>query len=373
MTGGKPQIVQVPASDELLAYAEEIRSRYESLPKGPPRKGQDNHLKIQGDAIKASLDLRLVGRTTSQPQKTDVVAQVLFDKWLKHRNDVYKKADGTDHPVKGSLILAFASLGTPGRTRKRGQDEQPGPYDNWDFYTQTRANLIGLGMPPHLIRFMHEADGSEQKLEELFRGARNGEIHVLFGSTDKLGIGVNVQHRCVGLVQVTAPWNWDEPHQELGRVQRQFNQNDEFFCIRVVTSPSADAIKWERARQKEQSFRALMSGKIDGRTIRIPDDDLSSAEVMAAASGDLRLLERAELEGSLSRLDRLRRAWAQQQTALGYTIRDAEDQIAGKTRAITMIDTALARRTDTRGDAFAMTVAGQRYTKRAEAAAGSAR
>ena len=34
-----------------------------------------------------------------------------------------------------------------------------------------------------------------------------------------------------------------------------------------------------------------------------------------------------------------------------------------------MIGAALARRTDTRGDAFAMTVAGQRYTKRAEAAA----
>jgi N12 class adenine-specific DNA methylase len=367
MVGGKPEIVQVPASDELLAYADAIRWRYEHLPKGPPKKGADNHLKIQGDAIRAALDLRLVGRSTSQPQKADITADVIHGKWLKHRDDVYKRADGTDHPVRGSLILVFASLGTPGRTRKLAEDEQPGPYDTWDFYTELRGQLTARGMPGHLIRFIHQAANAQQK-EELFRACRNGEVAVLVGSTEKLGTGTNVQDRAVGLIQVTAPWNWDEPHQELGRVERQGNRNTEFFCIRVVTSPSADAIKWERARQKEQSFRALMSGHIEGRTIRIPDDDLSSAEVMAAASGDLRLLERAELEGTLSRLDRLRRAWAQNQTALGYTIRNAEEQIAGRERAIGLIDAALGRRKDTRGDAFAMTVAGQRHTKRAEAA-----
>lgn len=368
MTGGKPEIVQVPASDELLAYADSIRRRYESLPKGPPKKGADNHLKVLGDYLKASLDLRLVGRSTSQPQKAEVVARIIYDKWVMHRDDTYKRRDGTDHPVKGSLILGFASLGTPGRTRKRTQDEEPGPYDDWNFYDQVRSYLVDWGMPGHLIKFMHEADGSPQRLEQLFHDARNGNIHVLLGSTEKLGIGVNVQVRAVGLVQVTPPWNWDESHQEIGRVHRQFNQNEEFFCIRVVTSPSADAIKWERARQKEMSFRALMSGEIDGRTIHFADDDLSSAEVMAAASGDPRMLERAELEGTLSRLGRLHRAWKQNQTALGYTISNGEDQIASRKRAIATIDTALIRRKETRGDAFAMTIGGERYTKRAEAA-----
>ena len=367
MTGGKPEIVQVPAADELIAYADEIAWRYEHLPKGPPKKGEDNHLKIQGDAIKSALDLRLVGRSTSQPQKAEVTADVIFQKWLKHRDDVYRQQDGSEHPVRGSLILVFASLGTPGRTRRLADDQGPGRFGQWDFYTELRTQLIGRGMPGRLIRFIHEAGNAQQK-EELYRACRNGEIAVLVGSTEKLGTGTNVQDRAVGLVQVTAPWNWDEPHQELGRVERQGNHNPEFFCIRIVTSPSADAIKWERARQKEHSFRALMSGRIEGRTIRIPDDDLSSAEVMAAASGDLRLLERAELEGTISRLHTLRRAWAQNQTALGYTISSADQQIAGKKQAIGKIDAALRRRKDTHGDAFAMTVDGQRFTKRADAA-----
>jgi hypothetical protein len=359
MAGGKPQIVEVPASGELLDYAAEIRSRYAQLGGGPPQKGADNHLKIQGDAIKAALDLRLVGETTAEPQKVDVTAEILHAKWLKHRDDAYFRADGTEHPVRGSLILVFASLGTPGRPRA-------GPHGDWNFYTELRDQLVARGMPRQCVRFIHEAATAQQK-EELFRACRNGEVAILIGSTEKLGTGTNVQDRAVGLVQVTAPWNWDEPHQELGRVERQGNQNKEFWCIRVVTSPSADAIKWERARQKEQSFRALLSGKISGRTIRIPDDDLSSAEVMAAASGDRRLLDRARLEGTLAKLATLRNAWAQDQSALRFKAQQAERLRSGSQAVADQITAALPRRRDTRGDAFTAVIGGRRFRRRADA------
>ena len=368
MTGGKPQIIEVPASPELLAYADQIGWRYQHLHGGPPRKGEDNHLKIQGDAIKAALDLRLVGQTASQPQKVDVTADVLYQKWLKHRNDIYRLPDGTEHPVRGSLILVFASLGTPGRPRTAGQDNEPRRYGDWNFYVELRDQLAARGMPRHLIRFIHDAANAQQK-EELYHACRNGEVAILIGSTEKLGTGTNVQDRAIGLVQVTAPWNWDEPHQELGRVERQGNQNSEYFCLRVVTTPSADAIKWERARQKEQSFRALMSGEIEGRTISIPDDDLSSAEMMAAASGDPRLLERAELEGTVTRLATLKRAWAQDQTALEYRARHADRAAAQAQQVAEQITAALPQRRDTRGSAFAMTIDGTKHRKRMDAAA----
>jgi hypothetical protein len=359
MAGGKPQIVEVPASGELLNYAAEIRHRYAQLGGGPPQKGADNHLKIQGDAIKAALDLRLVGESTAEPQKVDVTAEILHAKWLEHRDDAYFRADGTEHPVRGSLILVFASLGTPGRPRA-------GPHGDWNFYTELRNQLVARGIPRQGVRFIHEAATAQQK-EELFRACRNGEVAILIGSTEKLGTGTNVQDRAVGLVQVTAPWNWDEPHQELGRVERQGNQNKEFWCIRVVTSPSADAIKWERARQKEQSFRALLSGKISGRTIRIPDDDLSSAEVMAAASGDRRLLDRARLEGTLAKLATLRNAWAQDQSALRFKTQQAERLRSSAQAVADQIEATLPRRRDTRGDAFTAVIGGRRFRLRADA------
>lgn len=76
------------------------------------------------------------------------------------------------------------------------------------------------------------------------------------------------------------------------------------------------------ALQKEEPFRACRNGEV---------------AVLVGST------EKLELEGTLSRLDRLRRAWAQNQTALGYTIRNAGEQIAGKKRAIAMIEAALSR------------------------------
>ena len=356
MAGGRPQIAVVDATTQHGLLAMELADRLRNLPGGPPQKGQDNHLSIQNDAIRAALDLRMIGWETDEPQKVDAVADLLYAKWLKHRDAVYLQADGTQHPVKGSLVLVFASQGTPGGGKE------------WNFYDELRGKLLARGMPQGLVRYIHEARTMQEK-EELFHAARNGEVFALLGSTAKLGMGTNVQDRAVGLIQVTSPWNWDEPHQEIGRVEREGNLNDEFFCIRVVTSPSCDALKWERARQKEQAFRQLMTGRIEGRTIRIPDDDLSTAEIMAAASGDPRLLELAQLQGNRARLELVRSDWGRAQTTLAYRARDARTEITRLEKTIQMITDALPVRRDTRGQAFAMTVEGTRHAKRPAAAA----
>ncbi|MGH3190580.1 MAG: hypothetical protein ACRDOL_25605, partial [Streptosporangiaceae bacterium] len=356
LRGGRPQITAVTATAAHRRHSVHLQNRIQNLPKGPPEKGQDCYLSVQNDAIKAALDLRLVGRQTEEPQKADVVAGLLHDLWLAHRDDVYPRPDGTPDPVTGSLILVFASLGVPG---------EPG---KWNFYHEVRGQMTALGVPAAKIRFIHEARDMAER-EELFRACRAGEVAFLFGSTGKLGEGTNVQDRAAGLVQVTAPWNWDEPDQEMGRVIRQGNLNDEVFCIRVVTSPSCDALKWQRAKDKKDAFYQLLTGEIDGRTIRVPDDDLTPSEMVAASSGDPRHLERAQLEANIARLDMLRRDWARNQSMLTYRARDAREFCAEGQKEISRVGAAIARRVDTRGDAFAMTIDGHRHTRRADAAA----
>lgn len=354
MQGGRPQIMTVPATEAHLGHAAELKYRLEHLPGGPPEKGKDNYLKIQNEAIMAALDVRMIGLAPTGPQKSDVTADVIHKKWLAHRDDIYRQDDGTEHPVRGSLIQVFASLGTP---TGRG----------WNFYEEVRRLLVAKGMPRHLIRFIHEARDMRSR-DEMFHAARNGGIHVLIGSTSKLGTGTNVQDRAVGLIQVTAPWNWNEPHQEIGRVQREGNQNPEFWCIRIGTEPSCDSLKWERARQKENAFRPLMTGKIEGRTIRVPDDDLTAAEMMAATSGDMRLLEYARLEAEAAHLSGVRSEWAREQTGLARRAADTRKRIEQLETFTSRLQDAITRRQDTRGPAFAMTVDGRRYTTRADAA-----
>ena len=356
LRGGKPQITSVAATRAHAEYADYLKRRIALLPGGPPEKGNDIWVAVQGDAIKAALDLRLVYRETSEPQKADVVTDLLWQEWQRARGNVYRQADGTEHPVKGGLILCFASLGVPG------------DHEGWNFYDEVRGRLTARGMPPGLVRYVQEARDMAE-LEDIYHQARNGGIGILFASTQKGGEGLNVQDRAVGLIQVTSPWNWDEPDQELGRVVRPGNQNEEVFCHRIVTSPSCDALKWQRTKDKRDAFYQLMTGQIEGRTIRVPDDDLTPAELIAHAAGDPRHLERARLEATIARVDMVRADWARGQSALTYRAQAARSAAARAERDIALVDAALPRRRDTRGDAFAMTVTGRRYTKRPEAAA----
>ena len=356
LRGGKPQITAVPATRAHAEYAGYLKDRIARLPGGPPEKGNDIWIAVQNDAIKAALALQLVYRETDEPQKADVATDILWDEWQKVRDSVYLQADGTAHPDRGGLILCFASLGVPG------------DHEGWNFYDTVRGKLIARGMPPHLVRYVQEARDMRE-LEDMYHQARNGGIQILFASTQKGGEGLNVQDRAAGLVQVTSPWNWDEPDQELGRVVRPGNQNEEVFCHRIVTSPSCDALKWQRAKDKRDAFYQLMTGEIEGRTIRVPDDDLTPAELIAHATGDPRHLERARLEATIARLDMVRSDWARDQSTLTYRAQSARTAIARGERDIKMVEAAIARRKDTRGDAFAMTVNGRRFTKRPEAVA----
>ncbi|MGH3125862.1 MAG: hypothetical protein ACRDND_33210, partial [Streptosporangiaceae bacterium] len=69
----------------------------------------------------------------------------------------------------------------------------------------------------------------------------------------------------------------------------------------------------------------------------------------------------------LARLQRAERAHHRNQDALAHAITQHEQDITGLTALGGDIDTAIARRQDTRGDKFTMTVDGHPYAKRAEA------
>jgi len=91
--------------------------------------------------------------------------------------------DGTPYPVRGSLQLVFCDLGTPGPA--------------WNAYDELRDLLTARGMPREAIRFIHEARTDRDKAP-LFAACRNGSVAVLIGSTERMGVGTNVQFAYLG-------------------------------------------------------------------------------------------------------------------------------------------------------------------------------
>ena len=55
------------------------------------------------------------------------------------------------------------------------------------------------------IAFIQDYETDEAKLN-LFRAVRSGRVRILFGSTQKMGTGANVQERLIALHHLDAPW-----------------------------------------------------------------------------------------------------------------------------------------------------------------------
>jgi hypothetical protein len=348
-----PEIVTVEPSDELLEYVAQLGDRAEQVRSRKVSADVDNMLKVSGDGRRAALDLRLVGLEQRTPGKIAVAAERIASIWRDHREREYRAPDGAAYPVRGSLQLVFCDLGTPG--------------PDWNVYDDLRQQLAARGMPRESVRFIHEAKSDRDKAQ-LFAACRAGRVAVLVGSTEKMGVGTNVQDRAVALHHLDAPWRPADVAQREGRILRQGNRNPEVQIMRYCTARSFDGYSWQTLERKATFIGQVMHGRLDSREISdIGDTALSFSEVKALATGNPLLMDKAEADANLTRLQRAERAWLRNQDTLAHAISDNERVIKSLTLRAADLDAAIGRRQETRGEAFVMTVEGTVHRKRAEA------
>ena len=205
-----PETVTVEPSDELLDYVRDLGDRAARVRNRAVDPDEDNMLKISGDGRRAALDLRLLGLPQTTPGKITAAADRIAAIWRAHQDDEYFDPGGVPYPVRGSLQLVFCDLGTPG----------PG----WNAYDELRDQLVARGLPAEAVRFIHEAKTDRDKAQ-LFAASRAGRVAVLIGSTEKMGVGTNVQDRAIALHHLDAPWRPADVAQRDGRILRQGNLN----------------------------------------------------------------------------------------------------------------------------------------------------
>ena len=282
------ETVTVEPCDELIGYVAGLGRRAEAIRGRAVSPEEDNMLRVSGDGRRAALDLRLVGLSQTVPGKIAAAADRISAIWDAHRDDQYRAPDGTAYPVRGSLQLVFCDLGTP--------------CPDWNAYDELRDQLAALGMPRDAIRFVHEAK-NDTDLARLFAACRSGHVAVLVGSTEKMGVGTNVQDRAVALHHLDAPWRPADVEQREGRILRQGNLNGEVQIIRYLAASSFDGYMWQTLERKARFIHDVMSPALDARDIGdIGDTVLSFAEAKALATGNPLLMDKAEADATLARL-----------------------------------------------------------------------
>jgi N12 class adenine-specific DNA methylase len=367
LEGGAVQNVTVPASEELKAFIRELGDRAEDVRGNNPQMRpsasggddvEDNMLLVSTDGRKAALSMAMVGGE-HQPGKIEAAADNIARIWQATKDrpvpcDINDPAGG-DCPPPGGMQIVFCDMGTPGSS-------------SLDAYAMLRDQLAERGMDPSSIRFMHEARNDREKAE-LFAAARNGQVSVLVGSTEKMGVGTNVQRRAVAMHHLDAPWRPSDVEQRDGRIMRQGNTNATVGIYRYITAGSFDAYMWQTLERKAKFINQIMKGSLDSREIEdVGDTALSYAEVKAIATGNPLLLDKAKADTTVSKLSRLERQHGRTQTNLKRDIVAYDANAKESDRQGNLYAAAIAKRTDTSGDKFAMVVAGRKLTDRTTAA-----
>ncbi|MCX6917458.1 MAG: DEAD/DEAH box helicase family protein [Verrucomicrobia bacterium] len=335
LRGGKPTVISAACSPELKKIVESLVDRAEALRTGRVDPRDDNMLLVTTDGRKAALDLRLHDAALPDHPGSKVnQAVAAMERIWRETTD------------KRLAQLVFCDLSTP--TGGRG----------FSVYEDMREKLMARGVPAAEIAFIQDYESDAAK-SGLFRDVRAGRVRILFGSTQKMGTGTNVQERLIALHHLDAPWRPADVEQREGRILRQGNTNSEVQIYRYVTEESFDAYMWQTLETKARFIAQVMTGESDLR--RIEDIDgaaLTYAEVKAIASGNPMVIEKAGIDAELARLTRLRSQHAETQYRLRSQIRHFTDETPRLEKRLEELQRDLVTRQDTSGDRFVIQLDG---------------
>ena len=268
----KPSVYQEEMVEALSERASKVHS-------GAVDPKEDNMLRITSDGRKLGLDQRLMNPLL--PDEPGSKVNACMENILR----IYKEGD-----AQKLTQLVFCDLSTP-----HGDG-------SFNVYDDIRDKLVASGIPKEEIQFIHDAD-TEIKKKDLFARVRSGQVRILFGSTQKLGAGTNVQDRLIALHDLDAPWRPGDLEQRAGRIVRQGNMNPDVHIYRYVTEKSFDSYLWQTIENKQRFISQIMSSKSPVRACDDVDETaLSYAEIKALCAGDPRIKEKMDLDIEVAKL-----------------------------------------------------------------------
>lgn len=255
-----------------------------------------------------------------------------------------------------STQLVFCDLSTP-----KGDGQ-------FNVYDDMKKKLIDMGIKEEEIAFIHDAD-NEAKKATLFEDMRNGKIRILFGSTSKMGAGMNVQDKLIALHHLDCPWRPSDIEQREGRILRQGNQNSEVQIYRYVTEGSFDAYSYQLVQNKATFINQIMTSSVGTRSMEdIDSSALSYAEVKAIATGNPLIMEKFRVENELKQLSVLKARYDSSKKEMENDLMiEYPKALKESERIIELIKQDLPKVVDTSGDNFLIELQGQMFDDRSKA------
>lgn len=234
---------------------------------------------------------------------------------------------------KGAQLIFCDSYQSPGEQPKMDLFDYDPNTPRFNLYEDIKQKLIVQGIPANEIAIINNYDGERRK--GLFEKVRSGDVRILLGSTEKMGVGVNVQDRLYGLHHIDAPVRPMDFEQRNGRILRQGNNYALWGKpVNVVTygvQGTLDATAYDRLRIKQNFINQMMKGNVSGRIMEEQDDEDPSGmtfnQMAATLSGDKTAQLLFVAENLLKKLRNLKRSDANSKSGMAESIEYSRNRI----------------------------------------------
>lgn len=282
LKGGKIHEVAVERSGALSNYIEALRQEriaWDRLTGKEKREKSYVPLTIYGRAKQAAIDLRLVDSTLEDEpnSKANTAVRNIFERWEK-----YKDSSATQ--------IVFSDT-------FQSRDK------SFNLFKDIKGKLIQRGIPAKEIAIIHDYKTDEAR-KKLFDSVVEGEVRVLMGTTEKLGVGVNVQDRLVTAHHLDAPQRPMDFEQRNGRIRRPGNMFQEVEILTYGTKNTLDSVTFQQLISKQKFINQLLRGNVSDRSFENPFDATQATfeDMMAAFSGNPLAKEKMQLTAEVRRL-----------------------------------------------------------------------
>lgn len=274
-------------------------------------------------AKQAAIDLRLLNPSFADnpnSKTNQVVSNVV-------------KLYNESNAEKGAQLIFCDSYQSPGEQPKMDLFDYDPNTPRFNLYEDIKQKLIALGIPAKEIAIINNYDGERRK--GLFEKVRSGDVRILLGSTEKMGVGVNVQDRLYGLHHIDAPVRPMDFEQRNGRILRQGNNYALWGKpVNIVTygvQGTLDATAYDRLRIKQNFINQMMKGNVSGRIMEEQDDEDPSGmtfnQMAATLSGDKTAQLLFVAENLLKKLRNLKRSDANSKSSMAESIEYTRNRI----------------------------------------------
>lgn len=294
----KDELVEVTPEQEPMLQEIADRGEMLMLPRSDPRHPDptvDNWLKLDSDARDISLDARMRDSSAADHpgSKVNAVVRIAKEVW-----DRTKAEDGT--------VLVFA-------------DRYATSDGKFNIFADIKAKLVAEGVPSSDVAIVHDF-ATRKEFAAMQSAMRAGRIRILLGTTEKMGVGLNVQNRLKAEIHVDMPQRPDQVEQREGRIVRFGNMYDQVEIYRLITKPrevnAPKAHDLQRAQLLERKQTFLTQFKLGGQLGRhmedIAGDVRLSPEIFALAkaqaTGNPLAMEKVKLENEIKQISLLDRA-----------------------------------------------------------------